>query len=127
MNRLLLPTPTPQDIEMALTAMRDGTKVYGRWMRFSNYVDHDDEADAEADRLWWVTIVQPDGNKWQALGGGNTSADAAAVAWISIWLRTWWWQPGLSEEDDAKVPRRVPDGWQFELYDAPGLRPCLCN
>lgn len=26
---------------------------------------------------------------------------------------------GLSDEDDAKVPRHVPDGWQFELYERP--------
>ena len=31
MNRLL-PTPTPQDIEAALAAIRYGTSAYGRWV-----------------------------------------------------------------------------------------------
>ena len=45
----ILPTPTPPDIEAALTAMRDGTSAYGRWVRLD-----DDVIDAEADHLWWV-------------------------------------------------------------------------
>jgi hypothetical protein len=28
-----LPAPTPEDIEAALTTMRNGTSAYGRWMR----------------------------------------------------------------------------------------------
>jgi hypothetical protein len=60
----LLPTPTPQDIEAALTAIGDGTSAYGRWVRFDP-LDNYDEVKAEADRLWWVTIIDPECNTKQ--------------------------------------------------------------
>jgi hypothetical protein len=50
MNRLL-PPPTPQDIEAALTDIRNGTNVYGRWILFSDDLKNQDEGNAEADRL----------------------------------------------------------------------------
>jgi hypothetical protein len=113
--RLVLPTPTPQGIEAALVAMRDGKSVYGRWVRRDNF-----EADADADGLWWVTVIGPDGVDQGCYGGGTTSSEAAAVAWINACVCAWWAQgPGLSGEDYAKVPRRVPEGWQFELYERP--------
>ena len=112
MNRLI-PKPTPQDIEAALTAIRNGTSACGRWARLD---DH--KAQAEADRLWWVDIINPEGMQ-EMVGAGMTSAEAAAVAWINTCVHAWWLRPGLSEEDDAKVPRYVPEGWQFELPKTP--------
>ena len=115
--RLVLPTPTPQEIEAALTAMRDGTSVYGRWVRLDDF-----EADADADNLWWVEIVDPHGVQQDCCGGGTTFAEAAAVAWINACTVAWWMQgSGISDEDDAKVSRHVPDGYRFELYERPGL------
>jgi hypothetical protein len=107
MNNIVLPPPTPKDIEAALTAIRNGTSAY------ANYEYE------EAERyLWWVDINSPDGlEDW--CGRGITSAEAAAVAWITTCLPAWWEQPGLGDEDYAKVPRHVPDGWQFELYAPP--------
>ena len=104
--------------------MRNGTNVYGRWIQFSDDLKNQDEANAEADRLWWVNIINPEGVEETACGGGITSAEAAAVTWINTCLCDWWRQPGLSEQDDANVPRRVPEGWQFELYKRP-VRPVL--
>ena len=139
----ILPTPTPQDIEAALTTMRNGMSAYGRWMRLENslrYVlfvlsdgrnaysrcvltndslENDYRAKAEADCLWWVTIIEPDGEEGLVLGGGTTLAEAAAVAWINSCIGSSWSESGLSDEDDAKVPRHVPEGWQFELYAEP--------
>jgi hypothetical protein len=37
---------------------------------------------AEADRLWWVNVIAPDGEDLECVGGGTTPAEAAAVAWI---------------------------------------------
>ena len=75
--------------------------------------------EAEADRLWWVDIIDPDGVAQDSCGGGMTSAEAAAVAWINTCLLAWWLEPKLSDKDYAQVPRQVPEGWQFELYSAP--------
>ena len=139
----VLPTPTPQDIEAALTTMRDGTSAYGRWMRLEDSLEcllfRDDggdpswalshkslenyrKANAEADRLWWVTIIDPDGVDQGCMGGGATLAEAAAVAWINSWIGVSWRHSGLSDQEDANVPRDVPAGWQFELYKRP-VRP----
>jgi hypothetical protein len=102
---IVLPPPTPKDIEAALTDIRNGTNVYGRWILFSDDMKNQDDANAEADRLWWVNIINPEGVEETACGGGITSTEAAAVTWINTCLCAWWRQPGLSEEDDAKVPR----------------------
>jgi len=45
-------------------------------------------------------------------------AEATADAWIGDFL-PWGSFPDFSDEDYAKVPRHVPEGWQFELYAAP--------
>jgi hypothetical protein len=113
-----LPAPTPQDIEAALTDIRNGTNVYGRWILFSDDLKNQDEANAEADRLWWVSIIDPEGFEEAACGGGITLAEAAAVAWISTCVCAWWRQPGFSDSDDA-IPRHIPRDWRFELYSGP--------
>ena len=95
--------------------MRNGTNVYGRWVQFSDDLKNQDEANAEADRLWWVNIINPEGVEETVCGGGITPAEAAAVTWINTCVCAWWSQPGFSDSDDAKVPRHVPEGWQFEL------------
>jgi hypothetical protein len=145
----VLPPPTPQDIEAAHDAMRNGTSAYGRYMRLEDslrYVlfvmsdgrnaysrcvltddslENDNRAKAEADSLWWVNLIEPDGSESLAVGGGATSAEAAAVAWINNFvIGGWWSKSGLSDEDYANVPRVVPKGWQFELYKRP-VRPVL--
>jgi hypothetical protein len=101
MNRVL-PTPTPQDIDAALTAIRNDMSALCLWLK--GYLEQGD--------LWWVTIILPDGERHTAAGGGDTPAEAAAVAWINcvflLWLRPL-----------AEVPRHVPEGFQFELHAAP--------
>jgi hypothetical protein len=124
MNKTLQ-TPTPHDIEAALSTMRDGTSAFGRWVRLDTQ-DTLDEANAMADGLWWVSIVRPDGAE-ECCGAGTTSSEAAAVAWINVCVSAWWTQgPRLRDEDYAKVPRRVAEGWRFELYEAP-VRPELSH
>jgi hypothetical protein len=106
MNRLL-PTPTPQDIEATLTAIRNGESAIFAWGRA--YVDEDD--------LWWVTSISPDGERHSGNGCGFTLVEATADAWIGEFLPC---ELGdLSEEDYAKVPLHVAEGWQFELHAVP--------
>jgi hypothetical protein len=140
-----LPAPTPEDIEAALDTMRNGTSPYGRWMRLEDSLEYvlfrhdggvlshalshksfenDRKANAEADRLWWVTIIEPDGEELVGLGGGTTLAEAAAVAWINSCIGISWKDSGLSDQEDANVPRHVPEVWQFELHKRP-VRPVL--
>ena len=59
--------------------MRHGTSAYGEWVRLENC----DEASAEANGLWWITFIDPDNVEQGCYGGGNTLAEAAAVAWIT--------------------------------------------
>jgi len=101
MNRLL-PTPTPQEIEAALTATLNDMSAFCLWL--DGYLEQGD--------LWWVTIIFPDGERHTAAGGGNSSAEAAAVAWINCVFLLW-------SRPLAKVPRHVPEGFQFELHAAP--------
>ena len=114
MNNIVLPPPTPKDIEAALTAIRNGTSAYGRWVRLMTTTS----AEAEADRLWWVDIINPEGVQemvWRRYDFGRSGSSR-----VDQHLSTAWWvQPGLSDEDDAKVPRHVPEGWQFELLRTP--------
>jgi hypothetical protein len=119
----ILPTPTQRDIEAALMTMRDGTSAYGRLACLDQRMEAYHQWVAEADRLWWVTIIDPEGTEQAAVGGGTTPAEAAAVGWINTYLLAWWDKPCLSDEDYAKVPRNVPEGWQFELHAAPVRRP----
>ena len=109
----LIPKPTPQDIEATLTAIRNGTSAVCVWSRLCSQV-------IEKRDLWWVTSISPDGQRDP--GGGFTLAEAAADGWIAAFL-PWWCCPDLSDEDYAKVPRHVPEGWQFELDAAPVYRP----
>ena len=118
---MILPPPTPQDIEAELIAMRNGTNAYGQWVRMDDSLDTLHESNAEADRLWWVDVIRPDGVMDDTCGGGTSLAEATAVAWITTCLGAWWRHPSLSDEDYAKVPRQVPEGWYFELYAAPGM------
>jgi hypothetical protein len=133
----LLPIPTPKDIEAALAERREGISTYGWFAWLDDHVDHSDkpwpwtsdELSAEADRLWWVTMTDPEGVENPAYGGGVTSAEAAAVAWCNACLVDWVSKPGLSEEDDAVVPRdvpedaivprHVPEGYRFKVRAKP--------
>jgi len=104
MVRSLIPPPTKQDIEASLTAIRNGTSAIQQWRAGGCFKAHD---------LWWVTIIFDE--RHFPIGVGTTSAEAAAVAWITCVL------PDLSDEDYAKVPRHVPDDVQFELHAVPAL------
>ena len=81
--------------------------VFGR---VAGYEDVND-----ADRLW----RDPANTTDPAVGGGTTLAEAAAMAWINTCVGAWWRHPSLSDADYARVPRVVPEGWQFELYARP--------
>jgi hypothetical protein len=107
MNRLL-PTPTPQDIEDTLTAIRNGESAIFAWGRA--YVDEDD--------LWWVTSISPDGERHSGNGCGFTLVEATAHAWIGEFLPSEL-SGDLTEEDYAKVPVHVAEGWQFEVHALP--------
>src|SRR5262245_11240274 len=107
-NNIVLQPPTPRDIETTLTAIRNGTSAICVWSRRS----------VEKCDLWWVTSISPDGKRHSGIGGGFTLAEATADAWIGDFL-PWGSFPDFSDEDYAKVPRHVPEGWQFELYAAP--------
>jgi hypothetical protein len=114
--RELVSAPTPEDIEAALIAIRHGTSAYGRFARIEvNSPETLHEQNAEADRLYWVDVINPDGMVEDVCGGGTTPAEAAAVAWITTSVGAWWQHPTISDEDYAKVSRVVPEGWQFEL------------
>jgi hypothetical protein len=97
--------------------MRNGTSIFGRYVGSSEYYpEYCDDKKA----MWWVKIIDPAGVDQECDGGGTTSAEAAAVAWINATVGAWWVDgPSLGAEDYAKVPRRVPDGWRFELDEAP--------
>ena len=47
------------------------------------YLNKYHQAVAEADRLWWVNIIDPDGVDLGCHGGGTSLAEAVAVAWIN--------------------------------------------
>jgi hypothetical protein len=101
-NNIVLPPPTPQDIEATLTAMRNDMSASCLWL--GGYLEEGD--------LWWVTIILPNGERDTAIGCGRSCAEAAAVAWINYVFDS-------DEEDFAKVVRHVPEGFQFELHAAP--------
>ena len=112
MNRLLT-TPTPQDIEATLNAIRNGESAICVWSQHCGIEKYD---------LWWVTSISPDGERHPGIGAGFTLDEAVADAWIRDFL-PWGSFPDFSDEDYANVPRQVPDGWQFEVYAAPVFSP----
>ena len=112
MNRLL-PTPTPQDIEATLNAIRNGESAICVWSQHCGIEKYD---------LWWVTSISPHGERHPGIGAGFTLDEAVADAWIGDFL-PWGSFPAFSDEDYANVPRHVPDGWQFEVYAAPVFSP----
>ena len=76
------------------------------------YLNKYHQAVAEADRLWWVNIIDPDGVDLGCHGGGTSLAEAVAVAWINTCIPAWWSRPDLSDDDYARVPSHVGDGWR---------------
>ena len=72
MNRVL-PTPTPQDIEATLTAIRNDMSALCLWLGVTL-----SKAICGGSLSYF-----PDGERHTAAGGGDTSAEAAAVAWIN--------------------------------------------
>jgi hypothetical protein len=85
MNRLL-PAPTPQDIEAALAAIRDGTSACGRCARLDQHMDTYHQAVAEGDRsggspslipmawIWAAMAVVPvQPRRWRSPGSTHAS------------------------------------------------------
>ena len=109
MNNIVLPPPTPQDIEATLTAIRNRGSAICVWSQHCGIEKRD---------LWWVTSISPDGERHPGIGADFTLDEAVADAWIGDFL-PWGAFPDFSDEDYANVPRHVPEGWQFELHAAP--------
>jgi hypothetical protein len=61
--RLVLPKPTPQEIEAALIAIRDDTSAFGRLVRLDQSMHNQHLLAAEMDRLWWDNIIEFDGEE----------------------------------------------------------------
>ena len=85
-----IPTPTPAGIEKVLASIRDGSNVFGRWLKL-------DRADAETGAdlsetcasealgrtLWWAEPIDPPNTVDEnAFACGHTPAEAAAAAWV---------------------------------------------
>jgi hypothetical protein len=129
-----IPTPTPAQIEEVLFGMIYGTNAFGRWRRLND----GSEEKRIAYTMWWADVISPDGFECEIFGGGSSPAEAAAAAWVELCLGAWWHDPphesaeeclnsaelhDLSEEEYLSVPRRVPEGYRFELYAVPATFP----
>jgi hypothetical protein len=136
-----IPAPTPTEIEAVLVGMMDGTNIFARWVKLD---DADLPDGGEETRMgytmWWADVIGPDDVWCDCCGGGTTPAEAAAAAWVQVWLGAWWCEernpPGLtpeevtewlseshysnlSEEEYLSVPRRVPEGYRFKFFAVP--------
>ncbi len=121
-----IPAPTPTDIEEVLAGMMDGTGAFVRWVRLDE--DDPEAEDRMAYTMWWCDVIGLDTVPRECCGGGATPSEAAAAAWIQACLGPWWYerhsdnrQRNLSKEEYLSVPRRVPEGFCFELLAVPGL------
>jgi hypothetical protein len=135
-----IPTPTPNEIEVVLVGMMDGTNAFGRWVKLDDaHLPFGGEETRVGDTMWWADVIDPDGVARGCCGGGTTPAEAAAVAWVEVFLGAWWCDCSdqspeeflssprrfrdLSKEEYLSVPRRVPDCYHFELYAVPAAFP----
>jgi hypothetical protein len=113
---LIIPVPTPIEIESVLAGIMDGTSAFARWVKSND--------DNLANTLWWADVLSPADELLACVGGGPTPSEAAAAAWIDFCLGAWWFDGETGDhvptrEQYMSVPRRVPDYWRFDLYAAP--------
>jgi hypothetical protein len=71
-----------------------------------------------------ATLITFGSPPWFCVGGGYTPAEAAAAAWVQLCLGAWWFDGEKpyrvpTNEEYLSAPRRVPEGWRFELYAVP--------
>jgi len=120
-----IPTPTAADIEAVLVSIMDGTSVFDQWLKL-DYADNMANRDIEAwascalgRTLWWAEPIDPSNAiDEDSIGGGRTPAEAAAAAWVHHCFGGIKLLPaGLSEAQYLSFPRRVPDGWSFDLFE----------
>jgi hypothetical protein len=124
----MIPVPTPADVEAVLASIMDGSNVFGRWLKLDRAdceVDHPDfEAWASVAlgrTLWWAEPIDPSNFvEEDSMAAGRTPAEAAAAAWVCHCFGHFsHWPETLTEDEYRGFPRRVADGWQFELFDMP--------
>ena len=120
--------PTPADIEAVLASIMDGSNVFGHWLK----LDRADEetgadlsetcaSDALGRTLWWAEPIDPSNIvDDDAFACGHTPAEAAAAAWVNHCVGgLFHWPTNLTEDEYRSFPRRVPEGWAFDLYAEP--------
>ena len=127
--------PTPVEIEAVLVGMMDGTGAFARWVTLDDaHLPFGGEEARMSPTMWWVEVIGPDEVLCDCCGGGITPAEAAAAAWVQVCLGAWWYDAtderaeerpfrDLSREKYLSVPRRVPEGYRFELYAVPATIP----
>lgn len=130
-----IPTPTPADVEAVLAGLLDGSSAFARWLELIDDTAHraykSDRAELRriGRSLYWADAINPDiGCVTETVtGGGHTPVEAAAAAWVIACLG-----PGdgigryprqITEQEYLSVPRRVVEGWEFELFDWPASDP----
>lgn len=80
----------------------------------------DSDGTTDCTPLWYISAYNEVG-ELQGIGTGLSLEDAVAGAWINVHL------PGdeigqpISTATSQVVPRRIPDGWIFEIDDMPCL------
>ena len=122
---MIIPAPTPVIIEAALAGIMDGTSAFSRWVKLDDaHLPDGGEETRMGNTMWWADAIGPDNVMRDCVGGGATSAEAAATAWVQVWLGAWWYDGHtpcrvLTQQEYLSVPRRVPEGWRFELYGVP--------
>lgn len=119
---MIIRAPTPIEIENVLDGIMPGTSVFARWAR-------GDDGDLGGS-LWWADVLSPANQLLACVGGGPTPSEAAAAAWIDFCLWNWWSDGETcsripTHDEYLSVPRRVPEGWGFDLYAAPETPPAV--
>jgi hypothetical protein len=130
--------PTAVDIETVLAGLKAGDTDFAKWLRLAKIDDAESNKEEFriGDTLWWAEAIDPSGLCGEYVGGGHTPAEAAAGAWVVACLGEYPpcvervsgcetvigpdYPAGIiTNEEYLSVPRRVADGWQFELFDMP--------
>ena len=118
-----IPTPTPADIEAVLASIQAGTHIYTDWLALVRIDDKEsiEEETRIGNGLFWAELIDPTNLvDDDHLGCGNSPAEAAATAWVHRCLDRWPYPDRrLTEEELLSVPRTVPPGWEFKLFDVP--------
>jgi hypothetical protein len=52
-----IPTPTPNEIEVVLVGMMDGTNAFGRWVKLDDaHLPFGGEETRVGDTMWWADV-----------------------------------------------------------------------